>query len=85
MAFLLLQFTGQPTIVYYASTIFQALGFQSSEKATLASLGIGLAKVAMKHLQNSISPPRRHTTINEFYQTRGETSCEQNVNFQTYQ
>lgn len=39
------QFTGQPTIVYYASTIFQALGFQSSEKATLASLGIGLAKI----------------------------------------
>ena len=39
------QFTGQPTIVYYASTIFQALGFQSGEKATLASLGIGLAKV----------------------------------------
>ncbi|XP_029185317.2 solute carrier family 2, facilitated glucose transporter member 12-like isoform X1 [Acropora millepora] len=39
------QFTGQPAIVYYASTIFQALGFQSSEKATLASLGIGLAKI----------------------------------------
>lgn len=39
------QFTGQPTIVYYASTIFQALGFQSGEKATLASLGIGLAKL----------------------------------------
>lgn len=39
------QFTGQPTIVYYASTIFQALGFQSGEKATLASLGIGIAKL----------------------------------------
>ena len=39
------QFTGQPTIVFYASTIFEALGFQSGEKATLASLGIGLAKV----------------------------------------
>ena len=32
-------------MVYYASTIFQALGFQSGEKATLASLGIGIAKV----------------------------------------
>ena len=40
-----IQFTGQPTIVFYASTIFQALGFQSGEKATLASLGIGFAKV----------------------------------------
>lgn len=39
------QFTGQPTIVFYASTIFQALGFQSGEKATLASLGIGIAKL----------------------------------------
>lgn len=39
------QFTGQPTVVYYASTIFQALGFQSGEKATLASLGIGIAKL----------------------------------------
>lgn len=39
------QFTGQPTIVFYASTIFEALGFQSGEKATLASLGIGLAKL----------------------------------------
>lgn len=32
-------------MVYYASTIFQALGFQSGEKATLASLGIGIAKL----------------------------------------
>ncbi|KAL9980903.1 hypothetical protein ACROYT_G009544 [Oculina patagonica] len=39
------QFTGQPTVIYYASTIFQALGFQSGEKATLASLGIGIAKL----------------------------------------
>jgi len=39
------QFTGQPTIVFYASTIFQALGFQTGEKATLASLGIGIAKL----------------------------------------
>ncbi|XP_020623662.1 solute carrier family 2, facilitated glucose transporter member 12-like [Orbicella faveolata] len=39
------QFSGQPTVVYYASTIFQALGFQSGENATLASLGIGIAKL----------------------------------------
>ena len=39
------QFTGQTNVVYYASTIFQALGFQSRENATLASLGIGAAKV----------------------------------------
>ncbi|KAJ7373800.1 hypothetical protein OS493_009122 [Desmophyllum pertusum] len=39
------QFTGQTNVVYYASTIFQALGFQSRENATLASLGIGAAKL----------------------------------------
>lgn len=39
------QFSGQPTVVYYASTIFQALGFQSGINATLASLGIGIAKL----------------------------------------
>ena len=36
--------------MYYASTIFQALGFQSGEKATLASLGIGIAKVNLQFL-----------------------------------
>jgi len=35
-------------VVYYASTIFQALGFQSGENATLASLGIGIAKVCFE-------------------------------------
>ena len=38
-------------MVYYASTIFQALGFQSGEKATLASLGIGIAKVSSKRIE----------------------------------
>ncbi|KAI3370500.1 hypothetical protein L3Q82_025258, partial [Scortum barcoo] len=39
------QFTGQPNILFYASTIFHSVGFQSNASAVLASLGLGLVKV----------------------------------------
>uniref|UniRef100_A0A3Q3JS56 Solute carrier family 2, facilitated glucose transporter member 10 n=1 Tax=Monopterus albus TaxID=43700 RepID=A0A3Q3JS56_MONAL len=39
------QFTGQPNILFYASTIFHSVGFQSNASAVLASMGLGLIKV----------------------------------------
>uniref|UniRef100_A0A3Q0QU07 Solute carrier family 2, facilitated glucose transporter member 10 n=1 Tax=Amphilophus citrinellus TaxID=61819 RepID=A0A3Q0QU07_AMPCI len=39
------QFTGQPNILFYASTVFHAVGFQSNPSAVLASVGLGLVKV----------------------------------------
>ncbi|XP_020791486.2 solute carrier family 2, facilitated glucose transporter member 10 [Boleophthalmus pectinirostris] len=39
------QFTGQPNVLLYASTIFYTLGFHSHTAAVLASLGLGLVKV----------------------------------------
>lgn len=39
------QFTGQPNILFYASTVFHAVGFQSNHSALLASVGLGLVKV----------------------------------------
>lgn len=39
------QFTGQPNVLLYASTIFHTLGFQSTDSAVLASLGLGVVKV----------------------------------------
>ncbi|KAF3689378.1 Solute carrier family 2, facilitated glucose transporter member 10 Glucose transporter type 10 [Channa argus] len=40
------QFTGQPNVLFYASTIFHSVGFQSNASAVLASVGLGLVKVA---------------------------------------
>ncbi|XP_041108379.1 solute carrier family 2, facilitated glucose transporter member 12 [Polyodon spathula] len=40
------QATGQPNILYYASTILKSVGFHSNNAATLASTGIGAVKVA---------------------------------------
>lgn len=40
------QFTGQPSVLFYASTIFRSVGFQSDASAVLASLGLGFVKVA---------------------------------------
>lgn len=40
------QFTGQPNVLFYASTIFHSVGFHSDSSAILASLGLGLVKVA---------------------------------------
>uniref|UniRef100_A0A3B4FIX7 Solute carrier family 2, facilitated glucose transporter member 10 n=1 Tax=Pundamilia nyererei TaxID=303518 RepID=A0A3B4FIX7_9CICH len=39
------QFTGQPNVLFYASTIFHTVGFQSDSSAVLASVGLGLVKV----------------------------------------
>lgn len=39
------QFTGQPNILFYASTIFSSLGSHSTHAALLASTGLGLVKV----------------------------------------
>ncbi|XP_063814997.1 solute carrier family 2, facilitated glucose transporter member 10 [Pseudophryne corroboree] len=39
------QLTGQPNVLYYASTIFRAVGFQSNSSAVLASVGLGIVKV----------------------------------------
>ncbi|XP_044296330.1 solute carrier family 2, facilitated glucose transporter member 10 isoform X1 [Varanus komodoensis] len=39
------QFTGQPNILCYASTIFRSVGFQSDSSAILASVGLGVMKV----------------------------------------
>lgn len=39
------QFTGQPNVLFYASTIFRSVGFQSDASAMLASLGLGFVKV----------------------------------------
>ncbi|KAM3921278.1 solute carrier family 2, facilitated glucose transporter member 10 [Leptodactylus fuscus] len=39
------QLTGQPNVLYYASTIFRSVGFQSNSSAMLASVGLGIVKV----------------------------------------
>ncbi|KAM5135726.1 solute carrier family 2, facilitated glucose transporter member 10 [Mantella aurantiaca] len=39
------QLTGQPNVLYYASTIFQSVGYQSNSSAVLASVGLGVVKV----------------------------------------
>ncbi|XP_040888920.1 solute carrier family 2, facilitated glucose transporter member 10 [Toxotes jaculatrix] len=39
------QFTGQPNMLLYASTILHSVGFQSNASAVLASVGLGLVKV----------------------------------------
>ncbi|XP_029452466.1 solute carrier family 2, facilitated glucose transporter member 12 [Rhinatrema bivittatum] len=39
------QVTGQPNIVFYASTVLKSVGFDSNEAASLASTGVGVVKV----------------------------------------
>ncbi|KAM9665150.1 solute carrier family 2, facilitated glucose transporter member 12 isoform 1-T1 [Trichechus inunguis] len=39
------QVTGQPNILFYASTVLKSVGFQSTEAASLASTGVGVVKV----------------------------------------
>ncbi|XP_077342945.1 solute carrier family 2, facilitated glucose transporter member 12 isoform X1 [Lithobates pipiens] len=39
------QITGQPNILFYASTVLKSVGYQSDEAASLASTGIGVVKV----------------------------------------
>ncbi|XP_051880951.1 solute carrier family 2, facilitated glucose transporter member 12 isoform X2 [Pristis pectinata] len=40
-----LQASGQPNILYYASTVLRSVGFASDTSATLASVSLGLVKV----------------------------------------
>ncbi|XP_056403779.1 solute carrier family 2, facilitated glucose transporter member 10 isoform X2 [Hyla sarda] len=39
------QLTGQPNVLYYASTIFHSVGFRNNSSAVLASVGLGAVKV----------------------------------------
>ncbi|XP_062344817.1 solute carrier family 2, facilitated glucose transporter member 12 [Cinclus cinclus] len=39
------QTTGQPNILFYASTVLKSVGFHSNEAASLASTGVGVVKV----------------------------------------
>ncbi|KAJ7332005.1 hypothetical protein JRQ81_014185 [Phrynocephalus forsythii] len=39
------QFTGQPNILCYASTVFRSVGFRDDSSAVLASVGLGVMKV----------------------------------------
>ncbi|XP_078508005.1 solute carrier family 2, facilitated glucose transporter member 10-like isoform X2 [Lissotriton helveticus] len=39
------QLTGQPNVLYYASTIFSSVGFQRDSSAMLAPVGLGVVKV----------------------------------------
>ncbi|KAK3089696.1 hypothetical protein FSP39_005693 [Pinctada imbricata] len=41
------QCTGQPNVLYYAPTIFEAVGFESHSASTLATVGLGFVKVVM--------------------------------------
>lgn len=41
----LVQVTGQPNILSYASTLLRSMGFTSDDAATLASTGVGVVKV----------------------------------------
>uniref|UniRef100_A0A6I8NTH7 Solute carrier family 2, facilitated glucose transporter member 10 n=1 Tax=Ornithorhynchus anatinus TaxID=9258 RepID=A0A6I8NTH7_ORNAN len=38
------QLTGQPNVLYYASTVFRSVGFRGGSSATLASVGLGAVK-----------------------------------------
>ncbi|KAM8913383.1 solute carrier family 2, facilitated glucose transporter member 10 isoform 1-T4 [Spinachia spinachia] len=49
------QFTGQPNVLLYASTIFYAVGFESNASAVLASVGLGLVKVVVTLISMVIS------------------------------
>ncbi|KAM4842717.1 solute carrier family 2, facilitated glucose transporter member 10 [Thomomys bottae] len=40
------QLTGQPNVLSYAATVFRAVGFHGGASAVLASVGLGVAKVA---------------------------------------
>jgi len=41
------QITGQPSVLYYASTVFQGIGFKSAAAAAQVSVGLGLLKLVM--------------------------------------
>ncbi|XP_064823238.1 solute carrier family 2, facilitated glucose transporter member 10-like [Oncorhynchus masou masou] len=39
------QFTGQPNVLFYSSTVFHSVGFESNASAVLASVGMEVVKV----------------------------------------
>jgi hypothetical protein len=41
------QITGQPSVLYYAASIFQQAGFAGAEEATRVSLILGFFKLVM--------------------------------------
>jgi len=48
------QITGQPNVIYYANDIFKAVGFCTEFGSTLASVGLGIMKVAATALSLSL-------------------------------
>ena len=48
------QITGQPNVIYYASDIFKAVGFCTDLSSTLASVCLGIMKVASTALSLSL-------------------------------
>lgn len=54
------QATGQPNVLYYAPTIFKAVGFHSDTAATLATVGVGVVKVCIKEsVARKLSAPAK--------------------------
>ncbi|KAJ8305956.1 hypothetical protein KUTeg_016501 [Tegillarca granosa] len=50
------QFTGQPSVLYYAPTIFEAIGFETNSAATLATVGLGIVKTVTWLVLSEIFP-----------------------------
>jgi len=48
------QVTGQPSVLYYAATIFQSAGFSGASDATRVSILLGLLKVHVNTFATSI-------------------------------
>ena len=44
--FITLQFTGQPSVLYYAPTLFESIGYGSNTAAALQTVGLGIVKVS---------------------------------------
>ena len=42
-----LQFTGQPSVLYYAPTLFESIGYGSNTAAALQTVGLGIVKVSL--------------------------------------
>ena len=44
--YITLQFTGQPSVLYYAPTLFESIGYGSNTAAALQTVGLGIVKVS---------------------------------------
>ena len=44
--YIALQFTGQPSVLYYAPTLFESIGYGSNTAAALQTVGLGIVKVS---------------------------------------